>query len=55
VPDYPTVLQAGHRTAVKEMPNVFLYTEPRILARSLGGLRDPGVHRDPAVRRGDVT
>jgi peptide/nickel transport system substrate-binding protein len=35
-PDYPAVLQAATRTAVKEMPNVFLYTTPRILARSKG-------------------
>jgi len=33
-PDYPTVLQKATELAVKEMPNVFLYTEPRILARS---------------------
>ena len=33
-PDYPAVLQAATKLAVKEMPNVFLYTEPRILARS---------------------
>jgi peptide/nickel transport system substrate-binding protein len=33
-PDYPAVLQAATALAVKEMPNVFLYTEPRILARS---------------------
>jgi peptide/nickel transport system substrate-binding protein len=32
--DYPTVLQAATALAVQEMPNVFLYTEPRILARA---------------------
>jgi peptide/nickel transport system substrate-binding protein len=35
-PDYPSLLQAATAIAVKEMPNVFLYTEPRILARSSG-------------------
>jgi peptide/nickel transport system substrate-binding protein len=33
-PDYPAVLQAATALAVREMPNVFLYTEPRILARA---------------------
>ena len=33
-PDYPAVLQAATALAVKDMPNVFLYTVPRILARS---------------------
>ena len=33
-PDYPTVLQAATALAVRSMPNVFLYTVPRILARS---------------------
>ncbi|MFC1413960.1 ABC transporter substrate-binding protein [Streptacidiphilus sp. N1-12] len=32
-PDYPTVLQAATALAVRSMPNVFLYTVPRILAR----------------------
>ena len=35
-PDYPTVVQAATEIAVKEMPNVFLYTEPRILALAKG-------------------
>jgi peptide/nickel transport system substrate-binding protein len=35
-PDYATVLQAATELAVKQEPNVFLYTEPRILARSAG-------------------
>lgn len=35
-PDYPTVLQAATATAVRTMPNVFLYTVPRILARAKG-------------------
>jgi peptide/nickel transport system substrate-binding protein len=34
--DYPKALQAATELAVKEMPNVFLYTEPRILARASG-------------------
>jgi len=33
-PDYATALQAATELAVKQEPNVFLYTEPRILARS---------------------
>ena len=33
-PDYPTVLRAATALAVRSMPNVFLYTVPRILARS---------------------
>ncbi|MEV6932631.1 ABC transporter substrate-binding protein [Dactylosporangium sp. NPDC051485] len=32
-PKYPTVLQAATAVAVRSMPNVFLYTVPRILAR----------------------
>ena len=32
-PDYPKVLQAATALAVRTMPNVFLYTVPRILAR----------------------
>ncbi|WP_432988311.1 ABC transporter substrate-binding protein [Dactylosporangium sp. CA-233914] len=32
-PSYPTVLQAATAVAVRTMPNVFLYTVPRILAR----------------------
>lgn len=35
-PDYATVLQAASATAVHTTPNVFLYTVPRILARSRG-------------------
>ncbi|MEE4543880.1 ABC transporter substrate-binding protein [Streptomyces sp. V4-01] len=35
-PDYPKVLQAATGLAVRTMPNVFLYTVPRILARSRG-------------------
>jgi ABC-type transport system substrate-binding protein len=35
-PDYPKVLQAASATAVRTTPNVFLYTVPRILARSRG-------------------
>jgi len=33
-PNYPTVVQAATELAVKEMPNVFLFTVPRILART---------------------
>ena len=33
-PDYPTVVQAATELAVREMPNVFLFTVPRILART---------------------
>jgi peptide/nickel transport system substrate-binding protein len=33
-PDYPKVLQAATALAVRTMPNVFLYTVPRILARN---------------------
>ena len=33
---YPGLLQAATATAVKQAPNVFLYTEPRILARASG-------------------
>jgi peptide/nickel transport system substrate-binding protein len=33
-PDYPTLLQAATATAVKTMPNTFLYTIPRVIARS---------------------
>ncbi len=33
-PDYPTLLQQATAVAVQQEPNVFLYTEPRILARS---------------------
>jgi peptide/nickel transport system substrate-binding protein len=32
-PTYPKVLQAATAIAVQNMPNVFLYTVPRILAR----------------------
>jgi peptide/nickel transport system substrate-binding protein len=32
-PNYPTVLQAATAVAVRSMPNVFLYSVPRILAR----------------------
>ena len=32
-PEYPKVLQAATALAVRTMPNVFLYTVPRILAR----------------------
>ncbi|WP_322752606.1 ABC transporter substrate-binding protein [Frankia sp. Cas3] len=32
-PSYPTVLQAATKIAVEEMSNIFLYTQPRILAR----------------------
>jgi len=35
-PDYPALLQAATGIAVREEPNAFLYTEPRILARSAG-------------------
>lgn len=35
-PEYPKVLQAATGLAVRTMPNVFLYTVPRILARSRG-------------------
>ena len=35
-PDYPALLQAATAVAVRQEPNVFLYTEPRILARSAG-------------------
>lgn len=35
-PDYPKVLRAATALAVRTMPNVFLYTVPRILARSRG-------------------
>ena len=31
---YPGLLQQATATAVKQAPNVFLYTEPRILARA---------------------
>jgi peptide/nickel transport system substrate-binding protein len=33
---YPGLLQQATATAVKQAPNVFLYTEPRILARASG-------------------
>jgi peptide/nickel transport system substrate-binding protein len=33
---YPGLLQQATATAVQQAPNVFLYTEPRILARSSG-------------------
>ena len=33
---YPALLQQATATAVKQTPNVFLYTEPRILARAAG-------------------
>ncbi|MFJ4713646.1 ABC transporter substrate-binding protein [Streptomyces sp. NPDC088785] len=33
-PDYPEVLRRATGIAVRDMPNVFLYTVPRILARS---------------------
>ncbi len=33
-PDYPKLLQAATATAVKTMPNTFLYTIPRVIARS---------------------
>ncbi|MFD8968685.1 ABC transporter substrate-binding protein [Streptomyces sp. NPDC059568] len=33
-PDYPAVLQKATGIAVRTMPNVFLYTVPRILARN---------------------
>ncbi|WP_251077935.1 ABC transporter substrate-binding protein [Frankia sp. AiPa1] len=32
-PSYPTALQAATKIAVEKMPNIFLYTQPRILAR----------------------
>ncbi|MCK9895312.1 ABC transporter substrate-binding protein [Frankia sp. AgB32] len=32
-PSYPTVLQAATKIAVEQMPNIFLFTQPRILAR----------------------
>ncbi|WP_225438557.1 hypothetical protein [Candidatus Frankia nodulisporulans] len=32
-PSYPTVLQAATKIAVETMPNIFLFTTPRILAR----------------------
>jgi peptide/nickel transport system substrate-binding protein len=32
-PSYPTVLQAATKIAVEKMPNIFLFTQPRILAR----------------------
>ncbi len=35
-PSYPSVLQAATAVAVKSMPNVFLYSVPRILARRGG-------------------
>ena len=35
-PEYPTVLRAATALAVRSMPNVFLYTVPRILARAAG-------------------
>ncbi|MFG2039474.1 ABC transporter substrate-binding protein [Dactylosporangium sp. NPDC048998] len=35
-PKYPTALQEATATAVRTMPNVFLYTVPRILARRTG-------------------
>ncbi|WP_405578729.1 ABC transporter substrate-binding protein [Streptomyces sp. NBC_01190] len=35
-PDYPRVLQAATAFAVRNTPNVFLYTVPRILARAKG-------------------
>ena len=35
-PDYASLVQAATELAVKQDPNVFLYTEPRILARSAG-------------------
>ena len=35
-PHYASVVQAATALAVKQEPNVFLYTEPRILARSAG-------------------
>jgi len=35
-PDYPTALQAASAYAVRNTPNVFLYTVPRILARAKG-------------------
>ena len=33
-PDYPTLLQAATAIGVKSMPNTFLYTIPRVMARS---------------------
>ena len=33
-PDYPTLLQAATAIGVKSMPNTFLYTIPRVIARS---------------------
>ena len=33
-PDYPAILQHATEIAVRTMPNVFLYTVPRILART---------------------
>ncbi|MFD7089836.1 ABC transporter substrate-binding protein [Streptomyces sp. NPDC059896] len=33
-PDYPAVLQKATGIAVRTMPNIFLYTTPRILARN---------------------
>jgi ABC-type transport system substrate-binding protein len=35
-PDYPKTLQAASAFAVRNTPNVFLYTVPRILARAKG-------------------
>lgn len=35
-PGYPALVQAATELAVQQDPNVFLYTEPRILARSSG-------------------
>jgi peptide/nickel transport system substrate-binding protein len=35
-PDYPKALQAATAVAVRNLPNVFLYTTPRILARRKG-------------------
>ncbi len=32
-PSYPTVLQAATKIAVEQMPNIFLFTTPRVLAR----------------------
>lgn len=47
-PDYPAVLQAATQIAVKDMPNVFLYTTPRILARAKGVSQIPAY---PVVQR----
>jgi ABC-type transport system substrate-binding protein len=47
-PEYPAVLRAATALAVRTMPNVFLYTVPRILARSSGVSQLPA---DAVVQR----